>query len=79
MTTNDTEARMGQLRRVAESMVDAVLAPPPAPASGECLTCFEIRERHGGFGPRHAGSESCESGSIASGGDRAHCSCDRCF
>lgn len=30
-------------------------------------------------GPTYAGSPRCQSGSIASGGDRAHCSCDVCF
>ena len=30
-------------------------------------------------GPSHYGSARCESGSLASGGTRAHCSCDRCF
>jgi hypothetical protein len=32
-----------------------------------------------GFGPGHNGSSSCESGSIASGGNKAHCTCDTCF
>lgn len=27
----------------------------------------------------HDGSRRCESGSIASGGNRSHCTCDRCF
>ncbi len=43
-----------------------------------CAVCLSIRDE-GGFGPSHAGSSSCQSGSIASGGDRAHCSCDVCF
>ncbi len=30
-------------------------------------------------GPTHNGSKHCESGSIASGGKNAHCSCDVCF
>jgi len=30
-------------------------------------------------GPSHAGSEQCQSGSIASGGTRAHCTCDVCY
>lgn len=29
--------------------------------------------------PSHRGSVGCESGSIASGGTRSHCTCDRCF
>lgn len=43
-------------------------------ADGDCPTCFR-----GGFAPSHDGSSRCESGSIASGGSRAHCSCDVCF
>jgi len=31
------------------------------------------------FAPRHEGSEHCRSGSIASGGKHAHCTCDTCF
>ena len=42
----------------------------------ECPTCKEIA---GGFGPSHDGSVNCESGSIASGGTHAHCTCDTCF
>lgn len=30
-------------------------------------------------GPNHDGSKACESGSIASGGPRAHCTCDTCY
>ena len=29
--------------------------------------------------PSHEGSRMCKSGSIASGGTRAHCSCDYCY
>jgi len=52
---------------------DTLPALPP-----ECQTCILIAAR-GGFGPSHDGSEHCESGSIASGGDVAHCTCDVCF
>jgi hypothetical protein len=31
------------------------------------------------FAPRHEGSVHCRSGSIASGGTHAHCTCDTCF
>lgn len=30
-------------------------------------------------GPSHQGSTSCKSGSLASGGQNSHCSCDTCF
>ena len=40
----------------------------------DCDTC-KVR----GLRPYHDGSKSCESGSIASGGSRSHCSCDTCF
>ncbi len=32
-----------------------------------------------GMKPSHNGSARCESGSIASGGSTAHCTCDTCF
>jgi len=32
-----------------------------------------------GYGPSHDGSTGCWSGSLASGGSRAHCTCDTCF
>lgn len=48
-------------------------------AAAECATCAYIRAECAGFGPRHNGSRNCESGSIASGGQVAHCSCDTCF
>lgn len=50
-----------------------------APIKEECPSCREIREKYRGFGPSHDGSRRCESGSIASGGTRSHCSCDACF
>jgi hypothetical protein len=31
------------------------------------------------FGPRREGSPRCQSGSIASGGQREYCTCDTCF
>jgi len=43
-----------------------------------CMACVRII-KEGGFGPTHNGSKNCESGSIASGGDIAHCTCDVCF
>jgi hypothetical protein len=46
-----------------------------------CEQCTKYVEEFGGEGPfpSHEGSARCESGSIASGGKRAHCSCDTCF
>jgi len=46
-----------------------------APVASECPTCAEPGEHK----PSHEGSSACESGSIASGGTRAHCTCDRCW
>ena len=42
-----------------------------------CRTCLENLGYS--IAPTHDGSPSCESGSIASGGTKAHCTCDRCF
>jgi len=40
----------------------------------KCPTCQKQE-----FGPSHDGSSRCESGSVASGGNKSHCSCDVCF
>lgn len=52
-------------------------------AHPECTTCLgyatDLRLAGDYFGPRHDGSKRCESGSIASGGERSHCTCDWCF
>jgi hypothetical protein len=61
---------VGQSGQVIEGPRDAL------PTS--CPTCEYIK-KHDGFGPRHNGSSECESGSIASGGENAHCTCDTCF
>ncbi len=45
--------------------------------AARCVQCE--RNKNGDNGPSHDGSVRCESGSIASGGDRAHCTCDVCF
>ncbi len=47
------------------------------PKARPCKMCEAVKAE--GLGPSHNGSRSCRSGSIASGGDRAHCTCDACF
>jgi hypothetical protein len=44
-------------------------------------SCRSCREQliEGRPGPTHDGQSHCKSGSIASGGERGHCSCDSCF
>jgi hypothetical protein len=54
-------------RSVAES-------DTPEPPCEQCMD-----NKLYGMGPSHDGSKRCESGSIASGGTRAHCSCSTCF
>lgn len=44
-----------------------------------CETCQEIEGKYNGFGPSHDGRSTCRSGSIASGGKNAHCTCGACF
>lgn len=39
----------------------------------EAKCCFAMKP------VRHYGSKGCQSGSLASGGTRSHCTCDRCF
>jgi len=46
---------------------------------GECKSCDRYRENGETFFPNHYGSARCRSGSVASGGDRSHCTCDTCF
>lgn len=42
-----------------------------------CAFCKEYPP--GSFAPPHMGSPYCRSGSLASGGVNAHCTCDTCF
>lgn len=44
----------------------------------EARARFQPKE-HQGLGPRFWGSPSCESGSLASGGEKPYCTCDMCF
>ena len=48
---------------------------PVGPEEHPCPTCALPDD----LKPSHNGSRRCESGSIASGGTKAHCSCDLCF
>jgi len=43
--------------------------------SPDCPICAEPTT----FKPDHMGSPGCRSGSLASGGTQAHCTCDTCF
>lgn len=51
--------------------------PPPfynlVPGQG-CAECDNPRG-----GPTHTGGSLCRSHSLASGGNRTHCSCDGCY
>lgn len=42
-----------------------------------CRLCRSQAE--GDVGPSHKGSPLCESGSVASGGNHTHCTCNTCF
>ncbi len=55
---------------VARSSLDYVLEMEKS----DCPSC-----KNTGMQPSHTGSRRCESGSIASGGLKSHCSCDSCF
>jgi len=59
--------------KTPEQMSTAIVA---ATKGRECKTCVKYKGR---MAPSHNGSPNCESGSIASGGSKAHCSCDICF
>lgn len=48
--------------------------PKPPAKDPDCKGC-----QHTGMYPSHNGSRNCESGSIASGGTKSHCTCNACF
>jgi hypothetical protein len=87
--TNGKSSGYGKGRTEAEARADAdrqlamaqraQRVADAARARGDCAMCAVIGEIHGGMGPRHAGSARCRSGSIAAGGEKAHCTCDICF
>ena len=69
---------MGQVDRRRSPRVDFRAAVEvQVIGKADCGTCRAVKEEH--FGPSHNGSLRCESGSIASGGTRAHCTCSTCF
>ena len=41
-----------------------------------CPACIKYA---GQMNPGHFGSQFCESGALAAGGTRSHCTCDFCF
>ena len=43
----------------------------------QCPSCQQIALEE--WGPSHRGKSSCKSFSLASGGERTHCTCDICF
>ncbi len=67
----------GALVILQNAMMDKLVPGPyPAPLPG-CAECEEGKKYE--IFPDHRGSRYCRSGSLASGGDRAHCTCDTCF
>jgi hypothetical protein len=64
------------LMRIGYKLLSLLQEGLPAGADPECPSCLRAGS---GMGPSHRGSERCESGSLASGGDKSHCTCDTCF
>lgn len=54
---------------------DSAMIAPVVIWKAGCSVC----EESGSFKPSHEGSISCQSGSLASGGSKSHCTCDTCF
>lgn len=54
----------------------AIDGKPPYKNDPNCEVCKKYK---GQFAPTHNGSQYCNCGSIASGGTKAHCTCDVCF
>lgn len=69
----------GDLKSVSKQISEVTAEVKADNDKAECQECKDIRDKYRGFGPRHEGSRSCESGSIASGGTKTHCTCDTCF
>jgi hypothetical protein len=74
---SEAEARTRALASLAGQQRFEVIAVA-ARQRGECPQCAYQRETKDP-GPSHNGSSHCESGSLASGGTRSHCTCDFCF
>ena len=71
--------KKGTMEKIVEALDEAGIehSDPVVIRSARCHDC----ELYGGygFGPSHQGSPNCKCGSIASGGDKAHCTCRTCF
>ncbi len=63
------------LRRATDE--DQAAIASARPVAKPCKMCDDVKAE--GIGPSHDGSRACRCGSIASGGDRAHCTCRACF
>jgi len=61
-------------QKIAAFVADAARLEECWQAKKVCKTCEET-----GMVPNHNGSGNCESGSIASGGTRKHCTCSACW
>lgn len=73
--SSDEERRRGVVNVVVIPSIVLDNIPVSITLAKPCATCDSPEEMK----PSHDGSPNCESGSIASGGTRAHCTCDTCF
>ena len=73
------KSRFGEPKILNPAFMLAEIADALEAAEGEgtCPGC--IRRKTDQMEPSHEGSKRCESGSIASGGKRAHCTCGVCY
>lgn len=67
--------RVSTLPAYYSTMAEAKLAWGVISECPQCAT----QALAGNVGPEHFGSKRCQSGSPASGGDSAHCSCAVCW
>ncbi len=79
MSTPTDKPEIKECRRCKEEL-DPELIKPVCPKCDYlkgfyCPDC----QRQVGSGPGHDGSSLCLSGSLASGGNRSHCTCNTCF
>ena len=65
------------IKKIAAARKKLDKPPTPLPPADDKVVGCSVCD--GDSPVRHFGSKLCKSGSLASGGDRAHCTCDTCF
>lgn len=64
-------------RTILRRMIDTGGYDPACKSCRDTIGTYE--NPSSAMAPRHSGSRYCQSGAIAAGGHRSHCTCDTCF